>query len=355
MNKTFAQEQIMDFAISAPSRAIETALRDKIDNKTKPLGALGRLETLALQIGLIQQTLSPQLTRPQILLFAGDHGAVAEGISAFPQEVTWQMVHNFLNGGAAINVLARQAGIGVEVIDAGVNHDFPPEAGARNCKIAPGTANYVHEPAMSTSQRSKAIDIGAQLVRQCAEQSTNVIGFGEMGIGNTASASLLLHRVGGVTLAECVGRGTGVDDAGLARKQAILARASARRADALAPLDALSEYGGFEIAMMVGAFLAAAEAKMVILVDGFIASSALLVASRLYPAVLEYCVFAHLSAGAGNRRMTHLLGAEPFLALGMRLGEGTGAAVCYPIVQSAVTFLNQMASFAEAGVSEKDD
>lgn len=353
MNLTSAMEHNMNFAISAPSRAIETALRDKIDNKTKPFGALGRLEALALQIGLIQQTLSPQLARPQILLFAADHGAVTEGISAFPQEVTWQMVHNFLSGGAAINVLARQAGIGVQVIDAGVNHEFPSESGARNCKIAPGTANYVREPAMSTAQCAQAIRMGAQLVRECAAQGTNVIGFGEMGIGNTASASLLLHRLGGVTLTECVGRGTGVDDAGLARKQAILARAAARCPGALAPLDALSEYGGFEIAMMVGGFLAAAEARMVTLVDGFIAGGALLVASRLYPAVLEYCVFAHLSAEAGHRRMMEVFGAEPLLALGMRLGEGTGAAVCYPIVQSAVTFLNQMASFAEAGVSEK--
>lgn len=355
MNLTSAKEQTLDFSISAPSRAIETALRDKIDSKTKPLGALGRLETLALQIGLIQQTLSPHLVRPQILLFAGDHGAVAEGISAFPQEVTWQMVHNFLSGGAAINVLARQAGIEVQVIDAGVKHEFPPEGGARNCKLAPGTANYLREPAMSAAQCMQAMGIGAQLVRECAERGTNVIGFGEMGIGNTASASLLLHRVGGVALTECVGRGTGVDDAGLARKQAILARAAARCPGALAPLEALSEYGGFEIAMMVGAFLAAAEARMVILVDGFIAGSALLVASRLYPEVIEYCVFAHLSAEAGHRRMMEAFGAEPLLALGMRLGEGTGAAVGYPIVQAAVTFLNEMASFAEAGVSEKDD
>ena len=355
VNIAAATGTTMDFAISAPSRAVETALRDKIDSKTKPLGALGRLEMLALQIGLIQQTLSPQLARPQILLFAGDHGAVAEGISAFPQEVTWQMVHNFLSGGAAINVLARQAGMEVQVIDAGVNHDFPPEGGARNCKIARGTANYAREPAMSVVQLAQAIRIGAQLVRDCAEQGTNVIGFGEMGIGNTASASLLLHRVGGIPLTECVGRGTGIDDAGLARKQGILARASARRPGALAPLEALAEYGGFEIAMMVGAFLAAAEARMVVLVDGFIAGSALLVASRLHPAVLEYCVFAHLSAEAGHRRMMDLLGAEPVLALGMRLGEGSGAAVCYPIVQAAVTFLNEMASFADAGVSEKDD
>jgi len=355
VNIAAATEQGLDFSISPPSRAIEIALRNKIDGKTKPLGALGRLETLALQIGLIQQAESPRLARPQILLFAGDHGAVAEGISAFPQEVTWQMVHNFLSGGAAINVLALQAGIAVQVIDAGVNHEFPPGAGPRNCKIARGTANYVREPAMSAGQCAQAIRIGAQLVRQCADQGTNVVGFGEMGIGNTASASLLLHRIGGVPLAESVGRGTGLDDAGLARKQAILARAAARRPGALAPLEALAEYGGFEIAMMAGAFLAAAEAKMVILVDGFIASSALLVASRLHPAVLEYCVFAHLSAEAGHRRMIELLGAEPLLALGMRLGEGTGAAVCYPIVHAAVTFLNEMASFSEAGVSEKND
>ena len=346
--------QTLNFAIAAPARDIEEALRKKIDSKTKPHGALGRLESLALQIGLIQQSESPKLTRPQILVFAGDHGAVAEGISAYPQDVTWQMVHNFLTGGAAINVFARQAGIAVQVIDAGVNHDFPPKGGPRNCKIAHGTANYVREPAMSAEQCLRAIRSGAELVRECAEQGTNIVGFGEMGIGNTASASLLLHGIGGVPLAECIGRGAGLDDAGLARKQAILSRAAARRSGALAPLEVLAEYGGFEIAMMVGAFLGAAEKRIVILVDGFIVSSALLVASRLYPAVLNYCVFAHVSAEAGHRRMLELLSAEPLLALGMRLGEGTGAAVCYPIVQSAVTFLDEMASFAEAGVSEKN-
>jgi len=343
----------MKFSIVPLSSELEAALRGKIDAKTKPLGALGRLETLALQIGLIQQTESPKLDRPQILLFAGDHGAVAEGISAYPQEVTWQMVHNFLSGGAAINVFARQAGIAVQVIDAGVNHDFPAQTGLRDCKIAHGTANSVREPAMSAAQCARAIETGAQLVRECAAQGTNVIGFGEMGIGNTASASLLLHRVGGVPLAECIGRGAGLDDAGLARKRAILERAAARRPGTLAPLEALTEYGGFEIAMMVGAFLAAAEARMVILVDGFIASGALLVASRMHPAVLAYCVFAHVSAEAGHRRMLELLGARPVLDLDMRLGEGTGAAVCYPVLQSAVKFLNEMASFADAGVSEK--
>lgn len=348
-----ALEAAMDFAITPPLRTLEATLRRKIDAKTKPLGALGRLESLALQIGLIQQTESPKLVRPQILLFAADHGAVAEGISAYPQEVTWQMVHNFLAGGAAISVFSRQADIAVQVIDAGVNHDFPAQAALRNCKIAHGTANYVHEPAMSAAQCARAVATGAQLVRECAAQGTNVIGCGEMGIGNTASASLLLHRVGGVPLAECIGRGAGLDDAGLARKCAILERAAARRPEALAPLEALAEYGGFEVAMMAGAFLAAAEARMIILVDGFIATSALLVTSRLYPTMLEYCVFAHVSAEAGHRRMLDRLGGEPLLALGMRLGEGTGAAACYPLLQMAVNFLNEMASFEAAGVSDK--
>ena len=348
-----ARQDAVEFSIAPPAPALGAALRRRIDAKTKPLGALGRLEALALQIGLIQQSEFPVLKQPQILLFAGDHGAVAEGISAYPQEVTWQMVQNFLRGGAAINVFARRAGIAVQVIDAGVNHDLSAQAGLRHCKIARGTANYVHAPAMSLAQCARALRTGAQLARECAARGSNVIGFGEMGIGNTASASLLLHRVGGVPLAECVGRGAGLDDAGLARKRAVLERAAARRAGALAPLEALAEYGGFEIAMLAGAFLAAAEARMVILVDGFIAGSALLVASRLHPAVLAYCVYAHLSAEAGHRRMLELLGGEPLLALEMRLGEGTGAALCYPILESAVAFLNDMASFADAGVSEQ--
>lgn len=343
----------LDFSISPVSRELEAAVQRKIDTKTKPLGALGRLEALALQISLVQRTLSPALTRPQVLLFAGDHGAVAEGISAYPQDVTWQMVQNFLSGGAAINVFSRQNGLAVQVVDAGVNHDFSGDAELGRMKVGYGTANYLRQPAMTQAQCEQAIAAGAQIVRQCVGQGTNVIGFGEMGIGNTAAASLLLHRIGNVPLDECVGRGTGLDDAGVARKRAVLAAAAARRPDDLHPLEALAEYGGFEIAMIVGSFLAAAQARMVILVDGFIVSSALLVANRLFPAVLDYCVFAHASAERGHRKLLDLLGAEPLLALDMRLGEGTGAAVCYPLVQAAVNFLNEMASFAEAGVSEK--
>ena len=345
--------EAIDFNVVIPrqDRAIEAALRRKIDGKTKPLGALGRLESLALQIGRIQQSLSPRLNRPQILLFAGDHGAVAEGISAYPQDVTWQMVHNFLAGGAAINVFTRQADITVQVVDAGVNHVFSGASVPRDFKIAMGTANYVREPAMSAAQCRQALQAGASLVGECAAQASTVIGFGEMGIGNTASAALLMHRVGGAPLAECVGSGAGLDEPGVARKLAVLERASARCSQVLAPLEALRQYGGYEIAMMTGAFLAAAEARMVLLVDGFIASAAALVAIRMYPEVFEYCVFTHVSAEAGHRRLLALLGADPILDLGMRLGEGSGAAVCYPILRSAVGFLNDMASFADAGVS----
>jgi nicotinate-nucleotide--dimethylbenzimidazole phosphoribosyltransferase len=342
----------LDFRITPLERELEPAARQKIDSKTKPLGALGRLETLALQICLIQNTLSPQLRNPQILLFAGDHGAVAEGISAYPQDVTWQMVENFINGGAAINVFGQQNHITIQIVDAGVNHDFEPNAKLRAAKIAHGTRNFVREPAMTMSQCSSAIEMGAEIVRECAANGSNVLGCGEMGIGNTAAASLLLHRIGNVPLEDCVGRGAGLDDAGLLRKKNVLGAATRRCPGELSAMETLMQYGGFEIAMMVGAFLAAAELRMLILVDGFIASSALLVAVRLYPNVREFCVFAHSSAEPGHRLLLGILSATPLLTLEMRLGEGTGAAIAYPLLQSAVNFLNEMASFAEAGVAK---
>ncbi len=346
------------FNIAAPSRDIETALQNKIDRKTKPLGALGLLEKTAKKIGLIQQTLSPRLTNPQMLVFAGDHGAAKAGVSAYPQDVTWQMVENFLAGGAAINVFARQNGFGLSVVDAGVAHDFGGKRdGLIDVKIAPGTANYIEQPAMTVARCTQAIEKGASIVLGLAAAGCNVVGFGEMGIGNTASASLLTHCLTGLPLAECVGRGTGLDDAGLARKQDLLEQALVRYCAADGsndPFKVLAEFGGFEIATMVGAMLAAAEAKMVLLIDGFIVGSAALVASRLAPALLDYCVFCHRSAEAGHRSQLLAMGAEPLLDLGLRLGEGTGAALAYPLVQAAVNFLNEMASFESAGVSDKE-
>ena len=343
----------MNFDITAPDDALRSALQQKIDAKTKPLGALGRLEALALQIGLIQQTLSPELRAPHILVCAGDHGAAKAGISAFPQEVTWQMVENFLAGGAAINVLARQAGIELSVVDAGVNHDFGRRDRLMDAKVAYGTANYLEGPAMSAAQRDEAMARGARIVAGIHDAGSNVIGFGEMGIGNTAAASLITSRLAGLPLADCIGRGTGLDDAGLARKQALLAQAAARYAGEGSPLSVLAQFGGFEIAMMAGAMLAAAERRMLLLIDGFIVTSALLVAAKLEPNILPYCVFSHRSQERGHRLQLEHLGATPLLDMDLRLGEGTGAALAYPIVKSAVAFLNEMASFESAGVSEK--
>jgi nicotinate-nucleotide--dimethylbenzimidazole phosphoribosyltransferase len=342
------------FRIDAVDRALEPALRQKIDGKTKPLGALGRLEQLALQLGLIQNTLTPRLANPHVLLCAGDHGAAKAGVSAYPQDVTWQMVENFLAGGAAINALARQAGMSLVIADAGVNHDFGARPGLIDAKVAPGTASYLDGAAMSPLQARAAMARGAHLARDIAAAGCNVLGFGEMGIGNTASASLITHCLTGIALADAVGRGTGLDDAGLARKRELLAQALAnwsdRSDDAVA---VLARFGGFEIAMLAGAMLAAAEAGMVLLIDGFIVTSALLVAARIEPAIRDYCVFAHRSDEAGHIGQLQHFGAEPLLSLGLRLGEGTGAALAYPLLVSACAFLVEMASFESAAVSAK--
>ena len=344
------------FNIVAPDQGLAVALQQKIDQKTKPLGALGQLEVVAKKIGLIQQCLDPQFNQPHMLVFAGDHGAAKAGVSAYPQDVTWQMVENFLAGGAAINVFARQNRLYLSVIDAGVAHDFGPRAGLIDAKVAPGTANYIEQPAMTTGQCATAIARGAEFVRNLAVNGCNVVGFGEMGIGNTASASLITHCLTGAALADCVGRGTGLDDAGLARKQALLDQALTRYRTAGGsdqPMQVLAEFGGFEIAMMVGAMLAAAEAKMLLLIDGFIVGVAALTAARLFPALTEYCVFCHRSAEPGHVAQLKALNAEPLLDLGLRLGEGTGAALAWPLVEAAASFLNEMASFASAGVAEK--
>jgi nicotinate-nucleotide--dimethylbenzimidazole phosphoribosyltransferase len=346
------------FTIAAPDRALEADLRHKIDRKTKPLGALGQLEALALRIGLVQQSLSPSLQQAHMLVFAGDHGAAKAGVSAYPQDVTWQMVENFLAGGAAINVFARANGLGLSVIDAGVAHEFGPRAGLIDAKVAPGTASYLDGAAMTAAQCNEAIARGAAIVRKLAAEGCNVVGFGEMGIGNTASASLITHCLAGAPLADCIGRGTGLDDAGLARKHDLLATAlAAYRANGGSdePLAVLARFGGFEVAMMAGAMLAAAEAKMVVMVDGFIVGAAALVAARLAPAFADYAVCCHRSAEPGHVAQLKALGGEPLIDLGLRLGEGTGAALAFPLLKAAVAFLNEMASFESAGVSDKGD
>jgi len=339
--------------ITSPDEALTAAIQHKIDTKTKPLGALGELESLARQVALVQQTGTPTLHQPHVLVFAADHGIAQAGVSQYPPEVTHQMVRNFAGGGAAINVFCRQNNLGLTIVDAGVCGSFADLPAVRDEKLAKGTRNFAHEPAMSADQCAAALQRGARLVDELHAAGCNVLGLGEMGIGNTSSAAVLMHLLTGRPLAECVGRGTGLDAAGLARKLATLTQAVAAHPQVgVEPLAVLATFGGFEIAQMCGAMLRAAELRLLLLIDGFIASAALLVAARLAPAVLAYCVFCHESDEQGHRLLLAELGGRPLLRLGLRLGEGTGCALAYPLVQAAVSFLNEMASFESAGVSD---
>ena len=323
---------------------IQEQLQQKINNKTKPIGALGMLEELALKIGSIQHTLSPVISKPHIVVFAGDHGIAATGkVNPYPQAVTAQMVLNFVNGGAAINVFTKQHNIGLTVVDAGVNFDFDPSLPIIHAKINRGTADYSVSNAMSMEEVNVAIEKGRSIVQALFDDGCNTIGFGEMGIGNTSSASLIMHHVLKLPLHECVGRGTGANDEQLQRKLNTLENVSRlhelNRYD-ITPYELLSRVGGFEIAMMCGAYLQAAELNMLIVVDGFISTAALLVAERF--AHHDYAippfkgwglVFAHCSDENGHRKMLEHFNAKPVLQLGMRLGEGTGAALAVPVLQ----------------------
>lgn len=343
----------MKYQIKKPSQEILASIKHKIDTKTKPIGALGRLEETAEKVALIQQSLEPELSKPHIVVFAADHGIANDGVSAYPQEVTFQMVMNFLMGGAAINVFSRQHNIALKVVDAGVNFDFEVNPKLINAKVAHGTKSFLSEKAMTTEQCAEAMESGAAIVKGIQAEGSNVIGFGEMGIGNTSSASMLMHAFTGISLADCIGKGTGVDSSGYERKLSVLSQALAKHGVPKRPQEVLATYGGFEVAMMCGAFLQAAALNMVILVDGFIASAAFLTAMQIEPNVKDYAVFCHQSQEKGHRRMLAFMDASPLLDIDMRLGEGTGCAVAYPVLQSAVNFFNQMASFESAGVSGK--
>jgi nicotinate-nucleotide--dimethylbenzimidazole phosphoribosyltransferase len=336
---------------STANAALSQALDAAINNKTKPAGSLGTLESLAKQIGLIQRGTRPSLVTPTIMVFAADHGIVAENVSAFPQSVTWQMVENFLANGAAINVFARQNQCALQVIDAGVNHDFGTRAGLIDRKVGRGTRNFASEPAMSSEECATAMRHGMELV---GALDGNVLGFGEMGIGNTSAAAAIMHKMTGVPVADCVGAGAGLSEAGIAHKQHVIEQAVKRHAVS-APLEVLATFGGFEIAMMAGAMLAAAERRMALLIDGFIVTSALLVAARLQPSILDYCVFSHCSDERGHRQMLNHFNARPLLQLGLRLGEGSACALALPLLHAAVNFLCEMATFESAQVSGKQE
>lgn len=332
--------------------SINNQLQQKIDLKTKPTGALGQLERIARQIGTIQNSLSPELKNPAMLVFAADHGLADAGVSPYPKEVTWQMVMNFCAGGAAINVFCRQNGIKLKVVDAGVDFGFPAGLPVVNCKMANGTKNMLKEPAMTVEQCREAMATGAELVKAEAAAGCNVIGFGEMGIGNTSASSLLMHRFTGLPIEQCTGKGAGMVGEKLDYKTSVLKTVS-EKYNPSSVEETLATFGGFEIAMMVGAIREARKQQMVVLVDGFIATAATLTAIQFDGSVRDNCIFCHASEEQGHQLILQHLHAETVLSLGMRLGEGSGAAVAYPIIQSAVNFLNEMASFESAGISDK--
>ena len=329
---------------------LQAELQAVNDAKTKPLGSLGRLEELALQLGRILGTTRPVLVQPQMVVCAGDHGLVKRGVSAYPQDVTWQMVENFLADGAAVSVMARQHGIALTVVDCGVAHDFAPRHRLQVRKIAHGTQDCLDGPAMTHEQCLQAIRNGMELVQALPG---NVLMLGEMGIGNTSAATLILTRLLGANLINATGPGTGLDQAGMQRKLDVLQQVLDAHPQAVQPLEVLAAFGGFEIATMVGALLQAAADRRVILVDGVIVSSALLVASRLEPLVLQRCVYAHRSGESVHQLILDALHARPLLDWGMRLGEGSGAVIAWPLLESACVMLRDMASFSSAGVAEK--
>jgi nicotinate-nucleotide--dimethylbenzimidazole phosphoribosyltransferase len=340
--------------ITPLSKDLQSELQEEINFKTKPIGALGTLEKIAMQVGLIQNTTTPVLSKPTIMVFAGDHGIATTGkVSPYPQEVTQQMVFNFLQGGAAINVFCKQNNILLNIVDAGVNADFEAHPQLTNAKIAKGTQDYSTTKAMTSEQCQEALEKGRQLVRKVYSEGCNVIGFGEMGISNTSSAALLMSYFTNTPIENCVGRGTGVDDKGLQTKIDTLREVYNLHMDAIStPMEALTAFGGFEIVMMCGAMLEAASLKMTLLIDGFIVTAALLAAHAMESDILDYCIFCHNSGEQGHQKMLEFLNAEPLLNLGLRLGEGTGCAVAFPIIQSSVNFLNEMATFKSANVSE---
>lgn len=336
----------IDLPIEPLDRSLVPQLRARIDGKAKPLGSLGRLEDLAVQLGLIWHPLPPRAERAVVFVFAGDHGIAEEGVSPYPASVTRAMVATYLAGSAAVNALARASNVELRVVDAGIDAEIPADPGLIDAKIRRGTRNAVREAAMTRDEARDAIASGASIISTSIDDGTEVLAIGEMGIGNTTSAALLMHRLVPAPLADCIGAGAGLDSAGIARKLAVAERAVQRSA-ATAPLDVLAEFGGYEIAMMAGAVLGAAARRRPVVIDGFIACAAALVAVRLQPAARDYCVFSHRSAERGHSLLLNALEANPYLDLGLRLGEGTGAVLMLPLLRAAAGILTEMADLAE--------
>lgn len=343
---------MIPFSIQKPDETIREALIDKINDLTKPKGSLGTLEEVALQIGWIQQTLKPALSKPYNIIFAGDHGIADEGVSLSPKEITRQMISNFLGGGAGVNFLARQHHFTLKVVDGAIDFDFPPIEGLIDRKIRKGTRNFLYEAAMTEEEMNQAIQTGAEIVTNCQREGCNIISFGEMGIGNTSASSMWMTCLTGIPLSECVGAGSGLDQEGIRHKYNILKQSLDNYPGDSSPIDIMRYFGGIEMVMAVGGMLRAAELNMIILVDGFIMTNCALVASKLYPNVLYYCIFGHQGDEAGHKLVLEYLHAKPLLHLGLRLGEGTGAICAYPIVESAVRMINEMNTFSNAAITK---
>lgn len=362
-----------EFNIASPCAGIVGELQNKIDNLTKPKGSLGMLEELALKVGTIQQSLCPELKNPQHILFGADHGIWDEGVSCTPKEVTWQQMGHFLAGGAGISFLCAQHGFKLNVVDSGVDFDFPAGCGIVDAKIRKGTRNFLYGPAMTMEELELAIERGAEQVDKVYAKGCNIISFGEMGAANTSPSSMWMSYLGGIPLRECVGAGSGVVGDALQHKLDVL-MASAKNYEAAEGtefsgsgeagrgylsggnrkyvLEIMRWFGGYEMVMAVGGMLRAAELGMIILVDGFIMTNCILAARELYPAVVDYAIYGHCGDETGHRKVLDVLGAKPILSLGLRLGEGSGAICAYPIVVSAVNMINQMDSFAAAAVKK---
>lgn len=330
-------------------------IQEKIDNLNKPKGSLGELESLALKISLIQQTLSPTLTHPCHLLLGGDHGIEKEGVSLSPRDVTWQQMINFTRGGGGVNMFCRQHGFELKIADIGVDHDLSAYPGIINMKIAPGTNNFLHGAAMTEEQFNRALQYGSDLVDDCAEEGCNIVCVGEMGIANTSPSSIWLHLLGNIPLADCVGAGSGVVGSQLEHKYNILKKSvelffEKHSTDNIC--DVVRYFGGFEMVGAIGAMLRAAELKMVVMVDGFIMSACMLAASRMHPEILDYAIFCHQGDERAHATMLQLMNAKPLLNLGLRLGEGTGALCAYPLIESSVRMINEMNNFDNANITK---
>lgn len=343
---------MITFHISQPNHQIRQRLKERIDSLSKPKGSLGRLEELALQIGWIQQTLTPQLKQPVNLIFAADHGIADEGVSQSPKEVTQQVVNNFIEGGAGINFLARQHGFELVIIDAGVDYDFPDNTTLIDRKIRKGTRNFLYEAALTEQEVEKALRCGAGITDIYHAKGSNVISFGEMGVGNTSASSMWMTSLTDIPLLDCVGAGSGLSNEGVKHKFDVLNQALQKYTGGNDVMKVMQQFGGLEMVMAVGAMLRAAEHKMILLVDGFIMTNCILAASRINPNILSYALFGHCGDEHGHQLLLSYMQVNPILNLGLRLGEGSGAICAYPIIDSAVRMINEMHSFEDAAITK---